>query len=176
MANTKRKRSTRRKQPAGRSVEKAFREHYIRPPIEELRHVRLVKAKTMLAEVNDKIITIARLTGYQTPHNLCRAFKQQVGLTPKQYRQSQKRFSTTPYVNRSLPYVNRSREWLRKALLPAYWLGRSRFAADRDVRLPRLLPVFRMVTQALHDALHTPFLARLCPSILFALQVGKLAL
>jgi LacI family transcriptional regulator len=71
-------------------LEKAFREHYIRPPMEELRRVRLVRAKTKLAETDEKIITIARLTGYQTPHNLCRAFKQQVGLTPKQYRHRQK--------------------------------------------------------------------------------------
>jgi LacI family transcriptional regulator len=71
-------------------LEKAFREHYIRPPMEELRHVRLVKAMKKLAETDEKIITVARLTGYQTPHNLCRAFKQQVGLTPKQYRQSQR--------------------------------------------------------------------------------------
>jgi len=69
-------------------LEKAFREHYIRPPMEELRHVRLLKAKQMLAETVEKVITIARLTGHQTPHNLCRVFKQQVGVTPKQYRLS----------------------------------------------------------------------------------------
>jgi hypothetical protein len=33
-----------------------------------------------------------------------------------------------------------------------------------------------MVTQTLHDALDTPFLSQLCQSVLFALQVGKLAL
>lgn len=71
-------------------LEKAFREHYIRPPMEELRHVRLVKAKMMLAETDNKIITIAQLTGYQTPHNLCRAFNQHVGQTPKQFRLSRK--------------------------------------------------------------------------------------
>jgi LacI family transcriptional regulator len=71
-------------------LEQAFREHYVRPPMEELRHVRLLKAKQMLAETDEKVITIARLTGHQTPHNLCRVFKQQVGMTPKQYRLGQK--------------------------------------------------------------------------------------
>ncbi len=67
-------------------LEKAFREHYIRAPMEELRHVRLIKAKKMLLETDKKIIAIARLTGHQTPHNLCRIFHQQMEMTPKQYR------------------------------------------------------------------------------------------
>lgn len=71
-------------------LEKAFREHYVRPPMEELRHVRLLKAKQMLAETDETVITIARLTGHQTPHNLCRAFNKHVGQTPKQFRLCQK--------------------------------------------------------------------------------------
>lgn len=50
-----------------------------RPPMEELRHVRLLKPKQMLAETDEKVITIALLTGDQTSHNVCHVFKQQVG-------------------------------------------------------------------------------------------------
>jgi len=67
-------------------LEKAFRAHYVRPPMEELRHVRLARAKKMLIETNERVITVARLTGFQTPHNLCRTFRRQLGLTPTQYR------------------------------------------------------------------------------------------
>ncbi|QDV68770.1 Xylose operon regulatory protein [Rosistilla carotiformis] len=67
-------------------LEKAFREYYIRPPMEELRHVRLNRARKELLETDDKIIAIARRTGFQTSQNLCRVFQQQLGITPKQFR------------------------------------------------------------------------------------------
>lgn len=69
-------------------LEKAFREHYIRAPAEELRHIRLVQAKRMLRDTDEKILTVAKLTGFQTPHNLCRTFKHKVGITPREYRRS----------------------------------------------------------------------------------------
>jgi len=68
-------------------LEKAFRENYVRPPMEELRHVRLEKAKAMLINTDEKIKIIAQNTGHQTLHNLCRTLKRQTGLTPKQFRQ-----------------------------------------------------------------------------------------
>ncbi|QDS89246.1 Xylose operon regulatory protein [Rosistilla ulvae] len=67
-------------------LEKAFREYYIRPPMEELRHARLNRARRELLETDDKIIAIARRTGFQTSQNLCRVFQQQLGMTPKQFR------------------------------------------------------------------------------------------
>ncbi len=67
-------------------LEKAFREHYVRAPMEELRHTRLTHAMRLLRETNEKIAAIARLTGFQTSQNLCRTFRHQLGLTPKQYR------------------------------------------------------------------------------------------
>ncbi|MFZ5833130.1 MAG: substrate-binding domain-containing protein, partial [Planctomycetota bacterium] len=76
--------------PMSRSgLEKAFREHYVRAPAEEIRHTRLARAKKMLRETDEKIAAIARATGFQTPHNLCRIFRKQLGLTPKQYRATQ---------------------------------------------------------------------------------------
>jgi len=67
-------------------LEKAFRDHFVRPPMEELRRVRLERAKKMLSNTDERIISIAARTGFQTSHNLCRVFKQQVGATPRQYR------------------------------------------------------------------------------------------
>ena len=73
--------------PMSRStLEKAFRDHYVRPPMEELRKVRFQKTQKLLIETDEKIASIARLTGFVTPHNLCRSFKKQFGITPKQYR------------------------------------------------------------------------------------------
>ncbi|MEM1227934.1 MAG: DNA-binding transcriptional regulator [Planctomycetota bacterium] len=69
-------------------LEKAFRDHFVRPPIEELRRIRLLRAKDMLRDTEKKVAEIARIQGYRTSHNLCRAFAREVGLTPKQYRQS----------------------------------------------------------------------------------------
>jgi len=67
-------------------LEKAFRDHYIRAPMQELRHVRLQHAQRLLRETSHKLATIARQTGFQTPHNLCRTFRQQLGETPREYR------------------------------------------------------------------------------------------
>lgn len=67
-------------------LEKAFREHYIRAPMEELRTIRLMRVKKMLLETDDKIHVIALRTGFRTPHNLCRTFKAALGCTPKQFR------------------------------------------------------------------------------------------
>lgn len=67
-------------------LEKAFREHFVRAPMEELRRVRLERAKKLLLETDDKIFTIACATGLQTPNNLCRVFHESMGITPKQFR------------------------------------------------------------------------------------------
>jgi LacI family transcriptional regulator len=69
-------------------LEKAFREHYVRAPIEQLRHTRLELAKRMLRETDEKMAVVARKSGFQTPQQLCRVFRQQLGVTPKKYRAS----------------------------------------------------------------------------------------
>jgi LacI family transcriptional regulator len=71
-------------------LEKAFREHFVRAPIEQLRHTRLELAKKMLRGTDEKIAAIAQQTGFQTPDHLCRVFQRQLGLTPKQYRAARK--------------------------------------------------------------------------------------
>ncbi|WP_237564824.1 XylR family transcriptional regulator [Blastopirellula marina] len=67
-------------------LEKAFRENYVRPPMEELRRIRLLRAKKMLLQTHEKIVNIAKSTGFETSQNLCRVFRQCVGMTPKQFR------------------------------------------------------------------------------------------
>jgi LacI family transcriptional regulator len=67
-------------------LEKAFREHFARAPMEELRRVRLERAKKLLLETDDKIFNIACATGLQTSNNLCRIFREHLGITPNQFR------------------------------------------------------------------------------------------
>jgi len=67
-------------------LEKAFREHFVRAPIAQLRHTRLEIAKRMLRETDEKMAVVARKSGFQTPQQLCRVFQQQLGVTPKKYR------------------------------------------------------------------------------------------
>jgi LacI family transcriptional regulator len=75
--------------PMSRSgLEKAFREHYVRAPMEQLRHIRLDIAKKLLRDTDDPLSKVARLSGFQTAHGLCRVFRQQMAMTPKQYRDS----------------------------------------------------------------------------------------
>jgi LacI family transcriptional regulator len=75
--------------PMSRSgLEKAFREHYVRAPVEQLRHIRLDMAKRMLRDSDSALAVIARKTGFQNAHNLCRVFRKEFGTTPKEYRLS----------------------------------------------------------------------------------------
>lgn len=67
-------------------LEKAFREHYPRSPMEELRKLRMTDACRMLAETKMKIAQVAEQAGFQTSHNLCRIFRRQLGISPNQYR------------------------------------------------------------------------------------------
>jgi LacI family transcriptional regulator len=67
-------------------LEKAFREHFVRAPMKELNRVRLERAKKLLIESDDKIFNIACATGLQTSNNLCRIFREQLGITPKEFR------------------------------------------------------------------------------------------
>jgi LacI family transcriptional regulator len=48
-------------------------------------------AKKMLFETNEKILVIARMTGFESPHHLCHVFRKTVGQTPKQYRLAHRR-------------------------------------------------------------------------------------
>jgi LacI family transcriptional regulator len=75
--------------PMSRSgLEKAFREHYVRAPMEQLRHIRLDLAKSMLRDTDYPLSVIARRSGLGNAHNLCRVFRSQCSMTPQEYRES----------------------------------------------------------------------------------------
>lgn len=70
------------------ALEQAFREHFVRPPMAELRRIRLQHAKSLLQETDWTVTEIAKESGFQTAHSLCRTFKQHFGMTPGDYRAS----------------------------------------------------------------------------------------
>ncbi len=67
-------------------LEKAFREYYVRPPMEQLRKVRIEKAKRLLRETDEAVQTIASLCGFHSSPSFCRTFALSTGMTPKQFR------------------------------------------------------------------------------------------
>jgi len=67
-------------------LEKAFREHFVRAPMEELRRIRLQRAMSMLTQTDASVTEIARQVGFQSAHNFCRVFKREMDLTPQTYR------------------------------------------------------------------------------------------
>lgn len=77
-------------------LEKAFREHYIRAPMEELRVIRVARAQAMLRDTEESILAVAQKTGFATSHNLCRTFRQQLEMTPREYRHRQRETSESP--------------------------------------------------------------------------------
>lgn len=67
-------------------LEKAFREHFVRAPGEELRRIRLEHVQRRLRTSADTLDAIALQTGFQSAQHLCRAFRREFGTTPKRYR------------------------------------------------------------------------------------------
>jgi LacI family transcriptional regulator len=69
-----------------RGLHNAFLEHVGRTPGEELHRVRIERGKELLRESEHKIETLAGMCGYRSPNSFCVAFKQAIGLSPKQFR------------------------------------------------------------------------------------------
>ena len=74
-----------------RGMHKAFLEHLGRTPGQELQRVRIEHAKKLLAETNQKIEALARLSGYQSINSFCVAFKRGTGVSAKIFRESLQR-------------------------------------------------------------------------------------
>ena len=49
-------------------------------------HLRIKKAKLLLAEDAAKIWAIAEACGFSNAYSFCRMFKKQTGMTPQEYR------------------------------------------------------------------------------------------
>jgi len=71
---------------ARRSLERRFRQSFGRSPIEEIRRIRIDKARKLLAETDLQMQQIAERCGYATYNYLTHVFKKTTGMTPRQYR------------------------------------------------------------------------------------------
>ncbi len=71
-----------------RWLERRFREVLGRGPAEEIRRVRLQRAKLLLAETDMPVPQVAVTAGFGSREYLAAAFKAQTGLSPRQYRRS----------------------------------------------------------------------------------------
>jgi LacI family transcriptional regulator len=74
-----------------RGLEKAFLKHLGSTPAEQLRHLRLAKAKKLLVETDEKIEAIAHECGYSNSSNLGLAFNRDCGMSPRAYRATYRR-------------------------------------------------------------------------------------
>lgn len=69
-----------------RWLQQQFREQFGRTPHEQIMHVRMQHACSLLRASQLSIPLIAERCGYVLPQNFCRAFKQTMGQTPGAYR------------------------------------------------------------------------------------------
>src|SRR5262249_2370266 len=69
-----------------RSLERRFRKTLNRGLWEEIRRVHLERAKSLLAETEGGIGTVAQRAGFSDPKQLSVVFRQETGLTPTEYR------------------------------------------------------------------------------------------
>ena len=69
-----------------RTIERKFMDYLGRTPTEEIRRVRMAKAKHLLAETDMSMPAIANACGYGTYNYLTRVFSQQNHMTPRDFR------------------------------------------------------------------------------------------
>jgi LacI family transcriptional regulator len=68
-----------------RSYRQTFIETIGRLPGAELQRIRIERAKKLISDTNEKIDTIAELSGYENSNSFWVAFKRITGLSPRQY-------------------------------------------------------------------------------------------
>ncbi len=67
-------------------LERKLRQHLRRSPYEEILHIRLRRAKELLAGTTLSIAEIAERAGFSCPEYLSAAFKRHTGLSPREFR------------------------------------------------------------------------------------------
>lgn len=72
-----------------------FKESLGASPIRYVNHLRIERAKTLLATTNDSITQIAKQVGFSSIHYFSRYFKEKEGITPIEYRE-QRQNSVAP--------------------------------------------------------------------------------
>ena len=73
-----------------RQLERKFREHLGRSPLQEIRRAHLNKAKSLLAGTDATLQEVADRSGFGNMYHLCRVFKRETGETPITYRRKQR--------------------------------------------------------------------------------------
>ncbi len=71
---------------ARRSLERRFKQFFERTPAEEIRRLRIDRARQLLATTDLSVAEIAAATGYATVTHLSVTFRGAVGITPLRYR------------------------------------------------------------------------------------------
>lgn len=71
---------------------KLFKEKTGLSPKQYVLNLRLQKAKRLLAEGKEKIWAVASACGFENSGHFCKSFKEQVGMTPGEYRKSNQMF------------------------------------------------------------------------------------
>jgi LacI family transcriptional regulator len=71
---------------ARRSLERKFRDHFGRTPLEEISRLRLARAKELLVQTDKSIAEVAEACGYRTPEYLATLFRKAMGITPLKFR------------------------------------------------------------------------------------------
>lgn len=69
-----------------RYLERKFKEHIGRTPLQEIRRARVEKAKELLSGTDMTIPAVARHSGFASPERFCNVFHTAVGVAPTTYR------------------------------------------------------------------------------------------
>ncbi len=69
-----------------RSLDRRFQETLGRTPAEEIRRVRLERARQLLADTDMPVPKVAFTAGFTSREYFAQAFKREIGLSPRQYR------------------------------------------------------------------------------------------
>lgn len=71
---------------ARRSLERKFQKHFGRSPSEEIRRIRIAKARELLALTDKSVYEISFLCGYSSQEHFATVFKRSEGLSPLRFR------------------------------------------------------------------------------------------
>ena len=70
------------------TLERRFREYFQCSPSQQINHVRIERAKSLLRETAWPVSVVGQRTGFASPENFVRFFRRLVGDTPRNYRNS----------------------------------------------------------------------------------------
>jgi LacI family transcriptional regulator len=73
-----------------RTLQRRFREVVDWPFADEIRRVRIERAKRELTETQRSLSEIARTVGFKERMRLCDIFRRELGVTPSEYRQQRR--------------------------------------------------------------------------------------